>query len=393
MTGVAYNRFLFEGESSTETSNEKKTSSEKPPRCIGIQLADKREIKFDLKKFKKKGYEPAVISMLGMISTFIRLLPNDVRVKHNIPIGLPALGERRPVMKILFLLRGSAKDLNVTGADYYRLPNAALAQDAMDSATGQIKLGTVGGNSDNDQAEEAPVNQTDDNTQLTDAAKNKAKKSSKNKYECGSSWMQISFPSAKDPSFQSRHGDFTTCVVTIEADDDFVTPFDTKPKLFAVQKGKGQTHGDYKWLMERVQNDLLTTYPELEGKIVGSEMVGPLYRGLSHTPFRYAAKGVRPESNYPGLFCGGSDLTIGESFSASLVGGWLTANAVAGYQPLDLIYLDKNISTDIAAYLEPSDIPNVGEEDLAVDLAEEEDNIKKPEKEKLDEPPELKTEK
>jgi len=404
LTGVPFSRLLFENDSSKiasdgkalskTASDGKSLSSKDTPRCIGIQLLDKREIKFDVKKVEKEGYKPAVISMLGMISTFIRLLPNEIRDKHNIPMGLPALSERRPVIKIILALKGSAKDLNVTGADYYRLPNAALAQDEIDNVTGQVKLGMVGGNDDNEQVEEAAIEQTGGDTEpADDAANDKPKKSSKNKYESGSSWMQISFPSAKDPSFESRHGKVTTCVVTIEADDDFVTPFETKPKLFAIQKGKGETHGDYKWLMERVQNDLLATYPQLKGKITRSELVGPLYRGLSHSPLRFAAKGMRPESNYPGLFCGGSDLTIGESFSASIVGGWLAANAVAGYQTLDLLYLDKNISTDIAAYLEPPDLPKAGEEDLAVDFTvDEEGTTKNEEIEEHSDPPELETE-
>lgn len=389
LTGAAYNRLLFEGDSSKDGSS---SSSKKPPRCIGIQMSDKREIKFDLKKFEKVGYKPAVISMLGMISTLIRLLPNEVRDKHNIPMGVPALAERRPLLKIIFQLRGSAKDLNVTGADYYRLPNAALAHDVIDNTTGenQVKLGTIGGNDDDDQAEETAVEQTGDATENVEAATsdNKPKKSTKSKYEAGKSWMQISFPSAKDPSFESRHGKVTTCVFTIEADDNFVTPFETKPKLFAVQRGKGETHGDYKWLMERVQNDLLATYPQLEGKIARAEMVGPLYRGLSHTPQRYAAKGVRPESNYPGLFCGGSDLTIGESFNASIYGGWIAANSVAGYQTLDLLYLQKNISSDIAAYLEHPDLPEDGEEDLAINFTVSEEIDKK----EASDPPELQSE-
>mmetsp|Transcript_35056 Transcript_35056/g.73607 ORF Transcript_35056/g.73607 Transcript_35056/m.73607 type:complete len:967 (+) Transcript_35056:189-3089(+) len=369
LTGVPFGRLLFEDDSLKKKSTKRASEKETPPRCIGIQLLDKREIKFDLKRFENEGHEPAVISMLGMITTFIRLLPNEVRDKHNIPMGVPALAERRPVIKILFALKGSAKDLNVTGADYYRLPNASLAQDQMNSTTGQVKLGTIGGNDDSNETEDVVAERTGDETKPTDeVAEEKPKKSVKSKYEPGSSWMQISFPSAKDPSFESRHGKVTTCVVTIEADDDFVTPFDTKPKLYAVQKGKGKTHGDYKWLMERVQSDLLETYPQLEGNITRSEMVGPLYRGLSHTPLRYAAKGVRPESPYPGLFSGGSDLTMGESFSASLVGGWLAANAVAGYTTVDLLYLDKNILTDINAYLEAPEIPNEGEEDLAVDF-------------------------
>jgi len=410
LTQVQYSRLLFDEDSSiastkpAKTSSSEETSEEKKkelsaPRCIGIQLADKREIKFDLRKFKGKGYQPAVVSMLGLITTFIRLLPNEQRDKYNIPVGLPALAERRPVIKIIFALKGSAKDLDVTGADYYRLPAAALAQDEINQDTGEVKLGTIGGH--DNETDEIEVQQIDQdssiNPQGADSTTtiNKPKKSNKVKYEPGTSWMQISFPSAKDPSFESRHGKVTTCVVTIEADDDFVTPFETKPKLYAIQKGKGVTHGDHQWLMERVRGDLLTNYPQLEGKITRSEMVGPCYRGLSHTPLRYAAKGVRPESPYPGLFSGGSDLTIGESFSASIVGGWLAANAVAGYSALDHLFLQKNISTDILQSLESPDLPESGE-DLAVDFSADdvtsEEDTKNQGKEESNDPPELKKE-
>jgi len=385
LTHVPYNRLLFDDSSKVSTtlskasSNEGTTEEKDPsaPRCVGIQLIDKREIKFDLENFKGKGYQPAVLSMLGLITTFIRLLPNEQRDKYNVPAGLPALAERRPVIKILFALKGSAKDLDVTGADYYRLPAAALAQDEINQNTGEVKFGTIGGY-DNETEETAVQQKIDDPNQdsscnqqgiNSNISSSKPKKCNKVKYEPGISWMQISFPSAKDPSFESRHGKVTTCVVTIEADDDFVTPFETKPKLYAVQGGKGETHGDYKWLMDRVRGDLLKNYPQLEGKITRSEMAGPpLSRGLSHTPIRYAAKGVRPESPYPGLFSGGSDLTIGESFSASIVGGWLAANAVAGYSALDHLFLQKNITSDIIQYLEPPDLPEDGE-DLAVDFS------------------------
>jgi hypothetical protein len=93
------------------------------------------------------------------------------------------------------------------------------------------------------------------------------------------------------------------------------------------------------------------------GKIVSSQLVGPLYRGLSHNPQRYVAKGIRPESPYPGLFVGGSDLTVGDSFSGSIVGGWLAANAVMGYSAVDHLFLQKNITSDIVRFLEEPDIP------------------------------------
>jgi hypothetical protein len=374
LTQVAYGRLLFEDGGNMVTDQPKQTTpgqastEERPPapRCIGIELHDKREIKFDMDKWKSEGHKPALVSFLGMITTFIHLLPASVRDRYKLPRGMPALSQRRPVIKILFQLNGSASDLDVTGADYYRLPAAALARDVVDPTTGDVKLGEIGGG-----AAQAHENRVQVETVNQDPSENnetlaEARKSQKVKYEVGHSWMQISFPSAKDPSFESRHGRITTCVVSIEADDDFVTPFETKPKLYAVQKGKGPTHSDYKWLMERVQKDLLDTYPQLSGKIMHQAMVGPLYRGLSHNPERYAAKGVKPESPYPGLFTGGSDLTVGESFSGSIVGGWLAANAVIGYSALDHLFLQKNITADIARYME---LPQcTTEADLAVDF-------------------------
>jgi hypothetical protein len=189
-------------------------------------------------------------------------------------------------------------------------------------------------------------------------------KGRKLKFNAGVSWLQIAFPSAKDPSFESRHGNVTTCVVTIEADDDFVTAFDTKPKLFVIDKETAGSLGDKQRLLERVTRDLLEMYPQLEGRIEHSEVRGPFSRGLSHNPERYAAKGVRADTPYPRLFVGGSDLTMGESLSGDIVGGWLVANAVVGYSAIDLLFLQKNITTDIVQFLEPPELPE--EEDLAV---------------------------
>lgn len=99
-----------------------------------------------------------------------------------------------------------------------------------------------------------------------------------------------------------------------------------------------------------------------------SQLIGPIHRGLSHNPERYVAKGVRPRSQYPGLFAGGSDLTVGESFSASIVAGWLTANAVMGYSAIDYLFLQKNITADIINFLEE---PGAEDGDIAVPFDQE----------------------
>jgi hypothetical protein len=287
LTGVSVAELIFEEgniarPAKTKTTDEE--STEPAPRCIGVRLADERVVKFDATKWTGKGYSPAIISMHGFVSTFIRLLPEAIRVKYKVPRGLPALSERRPVFKFLFALNGSARDLDVTGADFYRLPGAALAQDEVDPVTGQIKLGEIGWVAEDKEDTEVKVDdinkEVEDNPQGPDAASPSRDKRDKNfssplnskkkrrvKFDTGASWIQISFPSAKDPSFEGRHGKVTTCVVTIEADDDFVTHFDTKPKLYAIQKGKVEGSGDLQRLTERVVRDMLDTYPRLEGKI------------------------------------------------------------------------------------------------------------------------------
>ncbi len=73
--------------------------------------------------------------------------------------------------------------------------------------------------------------------------------------------MKVSFPSAKDPSWFDRYGPISTCVVTIEADDEFVRMFDTKPRIYSYIKHSGDTA-----LGQRVIKDLCVTFPQLEGE-------------------------------------------------------------------------------------------------------------------------------
>jgi hypothetical protein len=116
--------------------------------------------------------------------------------------------------------------------------------------------------------------------------------------------------------------------------------------------------------LQSVKKDLFSIYPQLEDKVQHAEVRGVIHRGLSHTPERYAAQGLRPESPYPGLFVSGPDLTVGGSFAASIVAGWLTVNAVIGYSYLDLLFLRKNVTSDIERFLAPPDLYE--EEDVAV---------------------------
>jgi len=241
------------------------------PRCKGIRLQNGCEITVS----ETNG---AVVSTLGLIPTFLHLLPADVRTAHGVPPGLPAVSERRPLMKVLVGLNGTKDELDLTGADWYHLPNATLPRDELDPETGQVKYGTIGVD-DVDSAddggevsgEDGMISESTATSTVSQSGGRRGKQSKtatkaprRSKFIPGSSWMKVSFPSAKDPSWVDRHGSVSTCVVTIEADDDFVKAFDTKPKIYSVLNKSGSS--DMERMSDKVLKDLVDTFPQLEGE-------------------------------------------------------------------------------------------------------------------------------
>ena len=382
VTGVKLKEFVYREDEEMKNQEEAKPSKKNEvgadpskPRCYGVKLADGRIISVGVED------DSCVISMLGFIPTFIFYMPDEIRSKYGLPSGLPALAERRPLLHFLVGLNGSAEDLSLTGADWYRLPNASLALDEMDPSSGQITQGLIGAqvvDYDADETDEAKTGEitNDEDNESTPGKRDKRakggtasrnKKVRRNKFTMGESWMKISFPSAKDPSWKERHGDISTCVITVEADDSFVQQFESAPKIFSnIKYGKD----DHSHLHQKITQDLAENFPQLKEKMAFMSMVGPVRKGLSQTPLRYAVKGIRPETPYPGLFMGGSDLTIADSFSGAMVGGWMAANAVLKYSFIDHLYLEKNITNDLQQFLKSP--RNAGEEDIAVPFKMEE---------------------
>jgi hypothetical protein len=280
VTGVQVNELLFDereveaqvqNKNTSETAKDEKEQEIKCPRCVGVTLLDGRELRFVDNDPVRGDVLPAVISMHSFIHTFVRLLPENIRSSYKVPRGLPALTEQRPVFKVLVGLKGSSEDLCVTGADFYRLPGAALAVDDIDPDTGEATLGQVGwdigGTSASATDDVASENKSVEKDTLGESSLSKTKNGGKFKFDPDSSWLKISFPSAKDPSFSSCHGtDVTTCVITVEADDDFVMAFDTKPKLFAIYKDKAGSADQRQRLLERVTKALILEFPQLEGE-------------------------------------------------------------------------------------------------------------------------------
>lgn len=279
------------------------------PSCTGVQLMDESIL---------SGHD--IISGTGFLPTFLQLVPEDIRQTHGIPSGVPSLREKRPLIKLLVGIYGDSAELELPPADWWRLPACSAIQD---------NSGESEGSKADDEGEQ---NESD-----------KDAESVKTKFDSGKSWIHIAFPSAKDPTWKERYLGITTCVVTVEADDDFVKKVDSKPVVFMPTPfGEGEVSR----LIDRIMRDLYEVFPQLEGKVACHEFRGPIRSGLSHTPERYAAQGVRPETIYPGLVMSGSDLTV-DGFSGTIVGSWLAANVIVGYSSVDYAILRKNITSDL----------------------------------------------
>jgi len=410
VTGVQYNHFLFEQVDATTIRQPNNPNMDKVgPRCIGIQLDHPSNTSFNLTPLDST-IPGSIISHEGFIPT-MKLIPHPIREVGGVPKGLSMLTERRPLLYITCALNGSASDFNLPAADWWRLPNCSLPKDSVD-ANGMVIQGDMG----DDYFSDATIDQHEDATTITATpttdSNDKHKENTpttaefnvdpnpqkpghpstrkqtykKTKFHTGSSWIRISFPSAKDPNFHQRYPNKSTCVITIEADDDFVKCLDTTPKHYAIMPKVSKDI--VLRLLDRVNKDLFNTFPQLTPKsIVNQELHGPFNVGLSHTPERYAAKGIKPTTTYPGLYMGGKELTL-DSFSGGMVGGWMAANAVMGYDLVDYVWLDKNVSKDLERYLPCPDLSEDGFEngDVAVpllDLKKQEEDVKVDEEEQL----------
>jgi hypothetical protein len=229
------------------------------PRCRGVRLQNGGKVKVS----EGSG---AVLSTLGFIPTFMHLIPPDVRAIHGVPPGFSSVSERRPLMKMLVGLNGTKEELDLNGADWYRLPNS------MFPATGQVMSGSIGANEFDgimgmvSQIEESEKMIPVTNSKLFSAPIHNSRKCLLSKFTSGLSWMKVSFPSAKDPSWFDRYGAISTCVVTIEADDNFVQMFDAKPRISSIiNKDSGTVvNSDLSHLLLK---DLYSSFPQLKGEI------------------------------------------------------------------------------------------------------------------------------
>lgn len=163
----------------------------------------------------------------------------------------------------------------------------------------------------------------------------------------------VSFPSAKNPEWETAHPDLCTIeIITL-------LPYD----WFAVWENTSwQNRGeDYINLKEQIAEKLLDKLyqaaPRLKGKIDFYELSTPLSTrtfmnhsrgeiyGIAHTPERFRQNFLRPHTPVKNLFLTGQDIFMA-SIAGGLMGGILTASAILKRNMFGYIQKTANIADE-----------------------------------------------
>lgn len=161
--------------------------------------------------------------------------------------------------------------------------------------------------------------------------------------------VYISFPSAKDPTWNERYPNKATV--------EIVAP--CKPEWFAKWQGtiwnkRGEEYDALKkQLMERLLTVLYKQMPELEAHLEFAELSTPLSTqwfqwnkageiyGLTHTVERFKQDWLHPETPIKNLYLTGSDI-VTAGVGGALIGGLMTASAMLGWQSYKVMALLKS---------------------------------------------------
>jgi all-trans-retinol 13,14-reductase len=248
----------------------------------------------------------AVVSAAGAFNTFVRLLPASARHLAAEPIAalegpLAAVPPSCAHLMLFVALRGDKEELALPAANYWISPDArhSANRDAFYAAAA-----AAGGDPAPHLPEFAAV--------------------------------FLSFPSAKDAHWPSRHAGKSTAHIIAEC------PWD----LFSEWEGGNVKHRGAAYLQlkgalaQRLLAHMFEHFPQTRGRVEFAELGTPLSSafylgaargesyGLAHTPQRFRQEWLAPHTAVPGLYLSGQDV-LSAGIMGAAVGGLLSAIAVA----------------------------------------------------------------
>lgn len=250
-------------------------------KAVGVRMKDGTDIR-----------APLVISNAGVFNTFGKLVPQEIAQRHGYLDNLKKVKRSFTNVGLFIGLKGDAKSLGLPKTNLWVYPDGNHDQNVANFVA--------------DHEQPFPV-------------------------------VYISFPSAKDPSFQSRYPGRSTIEIVAPASFE------------QWRKWQGTTWGkrgeDYEAFREefadRMLEALYQQLPQLRGKIDYYEASTPLSTeffcfydegeiyGLDHDPSRFEQHWLQPKTSIPGLWLTGQD-ALSCGVAGAMIAGFLTAVQILG---------------------------------------------------------------
>ncbi|EAR01455.1 phytoene desaturase family protein [Maribacter sp. HTCC2170] len=233
-----------------------------------------------------------IISAAGLMTTYKKLIPDNVRAKHKFDEQMTKV-QRSVAHACLYIgLKGSPEELKLPKTNFWIYPEGTDDHD------------TTVDNFLKDNNAPLPV-------------------------------VYVSFPSAKDPDWSNRYpGKSTIDIITLEPYENYEkwdgTKWMKRGKEYEEQKEK---------TAQRLLNILYKHLPHLKGSIDYYELSSPLTTqhfvnydegeiyGIDHTPERFRQKFLRPRTPIKNFYLTGQDI-VTAGVAGALFAGVLTASVI-----------------------------------------------------------------
>tara|TARA_B100001093_G_scaffold69342_2_gene59834 strand:+ start:3210 stop:4796 length:1587 start_codon:yes stop_codon:yes gene_type:complete len=258
--------------------------------AIGVMLEDGKEI-----------FSKLIISGVGVINTFNHLIDREITKKLGFDKCLKSVAPSAAHGCLYIGLKGDAKKLKLPKHNLWIYPE-----------------------------------KTDHDSSVKNYLENQT-----NEFPL----VYVSFPSAKDPSWDKRYPDKSTI--------DIITllPYEAFEKWDGTSwKKRGEEYENVKEkIAKRLLECLFTQLPHLRDKIDYYELSSPLstknftnYQkgelyGLDHTPKRFSQKFLRPKTKIKGLYLTGQDI-VSAGIGGAIFSGLITTTAITGINFMKKIY-------------------------------------------------------
>ena len=248
-------------------------------------------------RLQKDGVElraPQIVSCAGLVPTYTRLVPREAAQAAGLLTNLKQVELSAATLCLYAGFKGSASELGLPKTNYWVYPSA--------DHDGNVQA------FESRQSEAMPL-------------------------------IYISFPSAKDPSWDARYPHKSTV--------EIVAP--TLPEWFAQWKGStwGKRGADYEAFKAQLTEQLLETLyrhqPQLRSALDFCELATPLSTewfqwneqgeiyGIDHTVQRFDQHWIHSQTPIKGLYLTGAD-TVTAGVGGALMAGVLTATRMLGWR-------------------------------------------------------------